>query len=113
LEKTTSLLRDVFTDQEFETSPLMRLMLGLGPLSRKNELGEETVGMELHREHQRRNCRRMAGHVISVLDHGYLYGDGVFEGNADLRVVKIFKLEEHLHRLYESAKVLMMGIPWS
>jgi branched-chain amino acid aminotransferase len=57
--------------------------------------------------------RRRTGHGLSVLDHGFLYGDGVFEGNADLRVVKIFKLEEHLQRLYESAKVLMLGIPWS
>jgi branched-chain amino acid aminotransferase len=50
--------------------------------------------------------------VISVLDHGFLYGDGVFEG---MRIYggKIFKLEEHLNRLYESAKVLMMKIPWT
>jgi branched-chain amino acid aminotransferase len=49
---------------------------------------------------------------VSVLDHGYLYGDGVFEG---MRIYagKIFKLEEHLQRLHESAKVLMLGIPWS
>ena len=46
---------------------------------------------------------------VSVFDHGYLYGDGVFEG---LRVYngRIFKLEEHLVRLYESAKSIMLEI---
>jgi len=49
---------------------------------------------------------------VSVFDHGYLYGDGVFEG---LRIYagKVFKKEEHLIRLYDSAKVLMLTIPWS
>lgn len=47
---------------------------------------------------------------ISVFDHGFLYGDGVFEG---IRIYsgKIFKLEEHLERLYKSAKALMLEIP--
>jgi len=46
---------------------------------------------------------------VSVFDHGYLYGDGVFEG---IRVYngRIFKLEEHLVRLYESAKSIMLEI---
>ncbi|WP_269849488.1 aminotransferase class IV [Methanosarcina horonobensis] len=40
---------------------------------------------------------------VSVFDHGFLYGDGVFEG---IRIYsgKIFKLKEHLDRLYKSAK---------
>lgn len=49
---------------------------------------------------------------ISVFDHGLLYGDGVFEG---IRVYsgKIFRLDQHLQRLYESAKHLMLEIPIS
>jgi branched-chain amino acid aminotransferase len=47
---------------------------------------------------------------ISVLDHGLLYGDGVFEG---IRVYngRIFEFEAHIRRLYESAKVLRLVIP--
>ena len=47
---------------------------------------------------------------ISVFDHGYLYGDGVFEG---IRVYDklVFKLKEHIDRLYESAHTLMLNIP--
>ncbi|MCK5683211.1 branched-chain-amino-acid transaminase [bacterium] len=46
---------------------------------------------------------------VSVFDHGLLYGDGVFEG---IRAYngKIFKLEEHVERLYFSAKCLMLDI---
>ena len=44
---------------------------------------------------------------ISVLDHGLLYGDGVFEG---IRVYnrKVFELEAHIDRLYESAKAIRL-----
>lgn len=47
---------------------------------------------------------------VSVFDHGFLYGDGIFEG---LRVYSgnIFKCREHLIRLYESAKSIMLDIP--
>ena len=47
---------------------------------------------------------------ISVFDHGLLYGDGVFEG---IRAYggKVFRLREHLRRLYESAKMIMLKIP--
>jgi branched-chain amino acid aminotransferase len=47
---------------------------------------------------------------ISVFDHGFLYGDGVFEG---IRVYSgnIFRLEEHITRLYESAKTIALEIP--
>lgn len=47
---------------------------------------------------------------ISVYDHGFLYGDGVFEG---IRVYdgNIFRLSEHLDRLYRSAKSIMLEIP--
>ncbi len=47
---------------------------------------------------------------VSVLDHGYLYGDGVFEG---IRMYSgcIFKLREHIDRLYDSARAIMLRIP--
>jgi branched-chain amino acid aminotransferase len=47
---------------------------------------------------------------ISVFDHGLLYGDGVFEG---IRLYKgcVFRLQEHLERLYDSAHVLMLELP--
>ena len=49
---------------------------------------------------------------ISVFDHGVLYGDGVFEG---IRVYsgRIFELEAHIKRLYESAMVIRLDIPMS
>ncbi|MCM8758155.1 MAG: branched-chain-amino-acid transaminase [Candidatus Omnitrophica bacterium] len=49
---------------------------------------------------------------ISVFDHGLLYGDGVFEG---LRTYngKVFRLMEHIKRLYKSAKAIMLEIPVS
>mgnify|MGYP002153786048 CR=1 FL=1 len=49
---------------------------------------------------------------ISVYDHGFLYGDGIFEG---IRVYDgyVFKLEEHLDRLYNSARSIYLEIPMS
>ncbi len=49
---------------------------------------------------------------ISVYDHGLLYGDGVFEG---IRVYhgKIFRLAEHIDRLYDSARAILLDIPMS
>lgn len=49
---------------------------------------------------------------ISVFDHGFLYGDGIFEG-IRLYQGNIFKLEEHLIRLEQSAKALMITMPVS
>jgi len=48
--------------------------------------------------------------VVSVFDHGFLYGDGVFEG---IRVYEgnVFRLKEHIDRLYESAKTIALEIP--
>jgi branched-chain amino acid aminotransferase len=50
--------------------------------------------------------------VVSVFDHGFLYGDGAFEG---IRAYdgKIFKLDEHVERLFDSAKALMLDIRMS
>ncbi|MCG7410223.1 branched-chain-amino-acid transaminase [Paenibacillus sp. ACRRX] len=47
---------------------------------------------------------------VSVYDHGFLYGDGIFEG---IRIYEgnIFKCKEHLERLYDSAKSIMLDIP--
>ncbi|TET47680.1 branched-chain-amino-acid transaminase [Candidatus Aerophobetes bacterium] len=49
---------------------------------------------------------------ISVFDHGFLYGDGVFEG---IRAYggRVFKLEEHLTRLWDSARAINLTIPLS
>ncbi len=48
--------------------------------------------------------------VVSVFDHGFLYGDGVFEG---IRVYEgnAFRLREHIDRLYESANTIALEIP--
>src|SRR5581483_1287401 len=47
---------------------------------------------------------------ISVYDHGLLYGDGVFEG---IRIYngRAFKLQEHVARLFESARHIKLEIP--
>src|SRR5438874_4039110 len=47
---------------------------------------------------------------ISVFDHGLLYGDGIFEG---IRIYngRVFRLEEHLHRLWDSARSICLEIP--
>jgi len=49
---------------------------------------------------------------ISVYDHGLLYGDGVFEGIRAYNGV-VFKLKEHIDRLYRSAHAIMLQIPVS
>ena len=50
--------------------------------------------------------------VVSVYDHGLLYGDGVFEG---IRIYggNVFLLDDHIQRLYESAKAIRLEIPIS
>jgi len=47
---------------------------------------------------------------VSVFDHGFLYGDGVFEG---IRAYGgcVFRLREHLVRLYDSAKAILLEVP--
>src|SRR3954469_11976595 len=49
---------------------------------------------------------------ISVFDHGLLYGDGIFEG---IRAYngRVFKLREHIERLYYSAKAILLKVPLS
>jgi len=49
---------------------------------------------------------------ISVYDHGLLYGDGVFEGMRSYGG-KVFRLQEHLDRLWNSAKAICLEIPGS
>src|SRR2546425_9485979 len=47
---------------------------------------------------------------ISVFDHGLLYGDGIFEG---IRAYhgRVFKLKEHIDRLFCSAKAILLNLP--
>lgn len=47
---------------------------------------------------------------VSVFDHGLLYGDGIFEG---IRIYngRVFKLTEHLERLWDSAKAICLTVP--
>jgi branched-chain amino acid aminotransferase len=54
--------------------------------------------------------RPAADASVSVFDHGLLYGDGVFEG---IRAYngRVFKLERHIERLFESAKAIRLQIP--
>lgn len=49
---------------------------------------------------------------VSVFDHGLLYGDGIFEG---IRAYhgRVFKLKEHIDRLFYSAKALLLDVPLS
>lgn len=49
---------------------------------------------------------------ISVFDHGLLYGDGVFEG---IRIYngRVFRLEEHVRRLFDCARAIVLNIPWT
>ena len=54
--------------------------------------------------------RPAAEATVSVFDHGLLYGDGVFEG---IRAYngRVFKLERHIDRLFDSAKAIRLEIP--
>jgi len=49
---------------------------------------------------------------VSVFDHGLLYGDGIFEG---IRIYngRVFKLKEHIDRLFYSAKAILLNLPLS
>src|SRR6476620_4188325 len=47
---------------------------------------------------------------ISVYDHGLLYGDGVFEGIRSYHG-KVFRLKQHVQRLYDSAKAIHLTLP--
>jgi branched-chain amino acid aminotransferase len=49
---------------------------------------------------------------ISVFDHGFLYGDGVFEGITFYNG-KVFRLMQHVKRLYESANTIALKVPMS
>lgn len=50
--------------------------------------------------------------TVSVFDHGFLYGDGIFEGIRSYGG-NVFRLKEHVERLYDSAKSIMLQIPMS
>jgi branched-chain amino acid aminotransferase len=48
--------------------------------------------------------------MVSVFDHGLLYGDGIFEG---IRAYngRVFRLREHIDRLWDSGKAIALNIP--
>jgi branched-chain amino acid aminotransferase len=50
--------------------------------------------------------------VVSAFDHGLLYGDGIFEG---IRAYnrRVFKLDRHLDRLFDSALAMRLAMPWT
>jgi len=48
---------------------------------------------------------------VSVLDHGYLYGNGCWTTLMTYNH-KIFMLNEHIDRLYESTKLIQLNVPW-
>jgi branched-chain amino acid aminotransferase len=58
------------------------------------------------------NFHDQAEAKISVFDHGLLYGDGVFEG---IRFYndRVFRLEEHIDRLWDSARAIALDMPMS
>src|SRR5262245_50128215 len=58
----------------------------------------------------RGSFRPAAEATVSVFDHGLLYGDGVFEG---IRAYngRVFKLERHIDRLFDSARAIRLEIP--
>lgn len=49
---------------------------------------------------------------ISVFDHGLLYGDGIFEG-IRFYAGRVFRLEEHVERLFLSARAILLKMPWT
>ena len=81
-------------------------MLIRGRLSRRNERRPMT------RVYINGEFFDKADAKVSVYDHGLLYGDGVFEG---IRVYsgKVFKHAEHIARLFESARAILLEIPMS
>ena len=49
---------------------------------------------------------------VSVFDHGFMYGVGIFEG-IRLYNKNVFKLPKHIDRLFRSARAIMLDMPWS
>lgn len=49
---------------------------------------------------------------VSVFDHGFMYGDGIFEG-IRLYNKNVFKLPKHIDRLFRSAKAICLDLPWT
>ncbi len=50
--------------------------------------------------------------TVSIFDHGVLYGDGVFEGLRQYHG-RVFRLSDHIKRLYASARAIRLEIPYS
>lgn len=69
----------------------------------------ETQGVNLYAYVNDRYMRKDEA-SISIYDHGFLYGDGVYEAIRAYDGI-VFKLREHLDRLYESAKSIKIALP--
>lgn len=70
-------------------------------------LGDEEMGLEIYINGEFKDRDEPC---ISIFDHGFLYGDGVFEGIRAYNK-RIFKFDEHMERLYHSARAIDMCIP--
>ncbi|MBS3763054.1 MAG: aminotransferase class IV, partial [Planctomycetes bacterium] len=70
---------------------------------------ERDVGLKVYISGE---LKERADAKISVYDHGLLYGDGVFEGIRAYKG-KVFRCEQHIERLYNSARAIALEIPMS
>jgi len=80
-----------------------------GPVSKNQSAPQASMSLKVYINGQlldKENAK------ISVYDHGLLYGDGVFEGMRSYDG-KVFRLNQHLDRLWNSAKTIWLEIPMS
>jgi len=83
--------------------------LDKGPVAKNQSMPKASMSLKVYINGQlldKENAK------ISVYDHGLLYGDGVFEGMRSYEG-KVFRLKQHLDRLWNSAKTIWLEIPMS